>query len=123
MVDATLENRSTNYLGDFVQCSRGHTKVFSEAPAELKSVKFSTAGEAREAHGEWIGLIKTNKVGSEVFYKAILEISTRSDFNKLKIPDLLSLLLDKKVKVNVMYINGHWMDVDTYADVSKGQSF
>ncbi len=30
---------------------------------------------------------------------------------------------EKKVKINVMFIDGHWMDVDTYADVTKGQTF
>jgi prepilin-type processing-associated H-X9-DG protein len=35
----------------------------------------------------------------------------------------MNALLDKKVKINVLYIDGHWMDVDTYSDVSKGQNF
>ncbi len=32
-------------------------------------------------------------------------------------------LLERKIKINVMYIDGHWMDIDTYADLSKGQTF
>jgi phosphoenolpyruvate phosphomutase len=123
VVDAMLENRAESYTGDFVLCSRSHTKNFNDAPAELKGIKFSSAVEASVAQGEWIGLIKTNKVGSEILVKALNELSTKSDFNKLKLPDLMNALLDSKVKINVMYIDGHWMDIDTYADVSRGQNF
>lgn len=123
VVDAMVENRDPSYSGDFVICSREHTKNFAEASAELKEIKFGRAAEMKETQGEWIGLIKTNKVGSEVLSKTLNELSTTADFNKLKLPDLMNVLLAKKVKINVMYIDGHWMDVDTYADVSRGQKF
>lgn len=123
VVDATINNRTADYKGDFVLCSRNHSTSFSEAPAELQGIKFGTASESKEASGEWIGLVKTNKVGSEILSKALTELSTTPDFNKLKLPDLMNHLLSKKVKINVMYIDGHWMDVDSYADVSKGQKF
>jgi phosphoenolpyruvate phosphomutase len=123
VVDATLENRAPSYTGDFVTCSRAHSKSFNEVSAELKNISFGQAGENKSAHGEWIGLIKTNRVGSDVLSKTLTELSERPDFNKLKLPDLMNALLDKKVKINVLYIDGHWMDVDTYSDVSKGQNF
>ncbi len=123
VVDATLENRAPGYTGDFVTCSRAHTKSFNEVSAELENISFGQAGENKSAHGEWIGLIKTNRVGSDVLSKTLTELSERPDFNKLKLPDLMNALLDKKVKINVLYIDGHWMDVDTYSDVSKGQNF
>ena len=123
VVDASIENRTPEYKGDFVLCSRKHSTKFSEAPAELQGVKFGSMNESKEASGEWIGLVKTNKVGSEILAKALTELSTTPDFNKLKLPDLMNKLLEKKVKINVMYIDGHWMDVDSYADVSRGQQF
>ncbi len=123
VVDATLESRTPNYVGDFVACSRAHTKSFNESSVELKSIKFGPVSENKEAHGEWIGLMRTNKLGSEILVKTLEELSSKPDFNKLKLPDLMNALLDKKVRINVMYIDGHWMDIDTYADVSRGQKF
>lgn len=123
VVDASIENRSTDYVGDFVQCSRKHSTKFTEAPAELKGVKFGSAIDSKEASGEWIGLVKTNKVGSEMLSQTLTELSKTPEFNKLKLPDLMNALLTKKIKINVMYIDGHWMDVDSYSDVSKGQKF
>jgi phosphoenolpyruvate phosphomutase len=123
VVDGTVSSRRSDYVGDFVTCSRDHTKNLFDSPVELKSIKFGTFEGNQTAHGEWIGLIKTNKVGSEIISKTLMELSKTENFSKLKLPDLFQLLLERKVKVNVMYIDGHWMDVDTYADVSKGQTF
>jgi phosphoenolpyruvate phosphomutase len=123
VVDATISNRDPSYTGDFVLCSRPHSNIYSEAPAELKGIAFGKAGENKEVQGEWIGLMKTNKVGSEVLSKTLEELSLSPDFSKLKLPDLMNKLLEKKVKINVMYIDGHWLDVDNYADVSRGQKF
>ena len=123
VVDGTVSSRSSNYVGDFVTCSRDHTKNLFDSPVELKTIKFGAFEGNQSAHGEWIGLIKTNKVGSEIISKTLMELSKTENFAKLKLPDLFQLLLERKVKINVMYIDGHWMDVDTYADVSKGQNF
>lgn len=123
VVDAAIEGRSADYTGDFVLCSRAHTNNFNEASAELKGITFGRAGDKKEAQGEWIGLIKSNKAGSAAIVKALTELSSKADFNKMKLPDLMNHLLTSNVKINVMYIDGHWMDIDTYADVSKGQKF
>ena len=123
VVDASIENRSADYNGDFVLCSRKHSTKFSEAPAELKGIKFGSLKDNSQASGEWIGLVKTNKTGSQVLSQALEELAKTPEFNKLKLPDLMNHLLSKNVKINVMYIDGHWMDVDSYADVSRGQKF
>jgi len=123
VVDATVENRAADYVGDFVTCSRAHTKSWNEDSTDLKNISFGKASDSKAAHGEWIGLIKTNKVGSEILAKTLEELSAKSDFNKMKLPDLMNALLEKKVKINVMYIDGHWMDIDNYTDVTLGQKF
>jgi phosphoenolpyruvate phosphomutase len=118
-----IKDRAPEYTGDFVLCSRPHTKIFSDTSAELKGMTFGKFLNNQEAQGEWIGLMKMNKIGSEVLKKTLEELSTLASFNKLKLPDLMNKLLEKKVKINIMYIDGHWLDIDTYADVSRGQKF
>lgn len=123
VVDAAIKARPKDYSGDFVLCSKKHTSIYNEGSVELKGIKFSSTNESNEADGEFIGLIKTNKIGSDILVKTLEELAKRDDFNKLKLPDLMNKLIENKVKINVMYIDGHWMDVDSYADVSKGQKF
>lgn len=121
VVDATISEREPNYTGDFVQCSRPHSKKYNDVPAELKGITYGKVGA--NVHGEWIGLLKANKVGADAMAKAIEELAAASNFNELKLTHLMNKLIDKGVKINVMYINGHWLDIDSYADVSRGQKF
>jgi len=123
VVDSNVKDRSANYKGDFVTCSSASSNGFNNEEVELKSIQFSNLENAKNIQGEWIGLLKTNAVGSELLKKTINEMTDLPNFGSLKLPDLLNKLLEKKAKINVMYINGHWMDVDSYADVSKGQNF
>lgn len=123
VVDSGVSNRLANYQGDFVTCSRASSNGFSEDEVELKNVNFGKIVDSKDIQGEWIGLMKTNKIGSEAVVKTLNEMTDLPNFGALKVPDLINKLIEKKIKVNVMYINGHWMDVDSYADVSKGQNF
>lgn len=123
VVDGSINGRKADYQGDFVTCSRAHSNSFSEASAELKGIQFGKTSDLKDIHGEWIGLVKTNKLGSEIISQTLEELAGSPDFNKMKLPDLMNKLIEKKVKINVMYIDGHWMDIDTYSDVSKGQNF
>jgi phosphoenolpyruvate phosphomutase len=121
VVDATISEREPNYSGDFVQCSRPHSKKYNDAPAELKGITYGKVGA--NVHGEWIGLLKANKVGADAMAKTIDELAATSNFTELKLTHLMNKLIEKGVKINVMYINGHWLDIDSYADVSRGQKF
>lgn len=123
VVDGNLSTKTDSYEGDFVACSKAHSTSFTEEKVELKNVSFGTKASLPGVTGEWIGLMKTNKVGSEILVKTMDELKEKSNFNALKLPDLMNALLDKKVKINVMYIDGHWMDVDNYADLSRGGNF
>jgi phosphoenolpyruvate phosphomutase len=121
VVDATISEREPNYTGDFVQCSRPHSKKYNDVPAELKGITYGKVGA--NVHGEWIGLLKANKVGADAMAKTIEELAATSNFSELKLTHLMNKLIEKGVKINVMYINGHWLDIDSYADVSRGQKF
>lgn len=123
VVDSNLNRRDEEYKGDFVWASRTDSKFVDERAVELKKISFNNFFEAKDAHGEWIGLVKANKIGCELIVKTLEEMSQQINFNKMKMPDLFARLMEKKAKINVMYIDGHWLDIDTYADLTKGQLF
>ena len=41
----------------------------------------------------------------------------------MTIGDLLNNLVASDVEVGVTYIEGHWMDIDSYADFEESQEF
>jgi prepilin-type processing-associated H-X9-DG protein len=37
--------------------------------------------------------------------------------------DLLSDLISKKIKINVLYIDGHWLDIDNVRDLPLSSKY
>ena len=79
--------------------------------------------EPPNVHGEWIGLMKMTSRGSAQVRAALEELSGRADFRKLRFDDLFKHLLAQQQRVQVLYITGHWLDVDNLEDLSRAQAF
>lgn len=123
VVDANLMRRCCGNYGDFVVSSKPFSKEYSEEPVYLESICFTELKDPSHFHGEWIGLIKTNSKGSEILKKELLTMSEKSDFRTQKIPDLLTNLINKGIKISVVYIDGHWLDVDNISDLRNVLAF
>lgn len=124
VADSSIADRDTDYVGDFVYCDQSNARDFSEKTASLKKIKLSSRNDLVETpQGEWIGIMKSTKTGSEQIKKTLGELSKKDDFNSLKMSDLFTALMESKVSIGVKYIEGHWMDVDHYKDVEKLQVF
>lgn len=119
VADANLERRCCGNHGDFILSTRPYSKSFSEEPVFLKSIQFRKLDKTDQYDGEWIGLLKTNHKGSEILKKVLEEISTKENFEKMKMPDLLNMLIEKGIPVKVIYIDGHWLDVDNLSDLKN----
>lgn len=124
VVDSDVENRKDTYEGDFVECNEGNTKSYSTENATLLNTNFGKKSDFNgNLMGEWIGVLKTSERGSEIIRNKMDELSKKENFNKLKLPDLFRELTKDDVKINVSYIEGHWLDIDNYEDFAKGQLF
>lgn len=123
VADANLERRCCGNYGDFVTCTHPYSKEFTENYIELKNIQFTELKKADQFDGEWIGLIKTNSNGSEIFKAELEEMAAKENFSKMKLPDLLSSLINKGIKIKVIYIDGHWLDVDNLKDLSKAMAY
>ena len=121
-VDAAWERRhgSAGYV-DYITATRAYSLRYDEEEAFLTAAGPKLEREA--IHGEWIGLIKTNSRGSEKIKAALAELSTRSDFRTLRFDDLFRHLISKQERVQVLYITGHWLDVDDLDDLARAQAF
>jgi len=50
-------------------------------------------------------------------------LGSHEDFNQLGLLDLFNHLVNQGAKVRVLFITGHWLDVDNLDDLSRAQSF
>lgn len=122
VVDAN-QTRSKNYKGDFIRANSPYSNsFFGNNETNLHTIEFTNIDDAH--HGEWIGLVKANVNGSRII-KSVMEEMMRDpqQFQTKKIPDLLNALVEKGHTVGVVYIQGHWMDIDHLSDIDKGQMF
>ncbi len=123
VVDAAAERRQHLKKSDFVRCTRPYTRNYDEDPAFLRDVKFRQIVNGERFDGEWIGLMKTNVRGSEAVKATLEKLSQRNDFATLNMSDLLNEILSFGVAVRVLYIEGHWLDVDTVEDVGRSVAY
>jgi phosphoenolpyruvate phosphomutase len=123
VVDTNSERREYVTKSDYVTCSRPDTKEYDESPVYLKSIEFKELSPNEKYDGEWIGVLKANDEGSKSIAASLTELSAKPDFNKMKMTDLLSDLIVKGIKIKVIYINGHWLDIDNLKDLPLSSKY
>ena len=86
------------------------------------------ASEKKEVHGEFIGMIKLNHHGCEIFKKNFHRVKKlfwnkpfqRSKiFQKAYLTDMIQELVDIGVKVHCVIIERGWKEIDTVEDYQK----
>lgn len=93
-------------------------------PAHL--VRAEEAEPGPYHHGEWTGLLS---LSAEAVVTARRWIAERRDapdaprFETLQIVDLLNALVERGVRVQVLYVRGHWTDVDRLADLAPEEAW
>jgi len=55
--------------------------------------------------------------------QAISELESEAGFDQLTIPDLLNHLVSQGRRVQVNYIHGHWLDVNSLDDIDRAGDF
>ena len=121
-VDAAWERRQNagGYI-DYVTATRPYALRYDEEEVFLTAT--GPHLDRANIHGEWIGLIKMTSRGSAQVKAAIADMARRADFRTLRFDDLFKYLLEQKQRVQVLYITGHWLDVDDLDDLARAQAF
>ena len=121
-VDAAWERRhdGAGYV-DYVTTTRPYSLRYDEDETFL--VESGPHLPRERIHGEWIGLIKTTAAGSTAIRRALARLAERPDFRTRRFDDLLNELVATGARVQVLYITGHWLDVDDLEDLARAQAF
>jgi phosphoenolpyruvate phosphomutase len=123
VVDAAWQQRSQppRNFSDYVQASHPYSLKYGEEEPELRDIGAHL--QAGRIDGEWIGLVKTSAKGSQVLQSALAALSARDDFKRLRFDDLFRHILAAGQAIRVLYITGHWLDVDDLEDLSAAHAF
>jgi len=120
VVDALSQNKQKKKQKDLTVCDRKFTGnyLLEEKPAFLKSMHNEYTNKIT---GQWIGLLKTNTKGSKIIKNQIIKLRKNKKFKNLTMPDLFNSLIKNKIKINVLYIAGQWLDVNDAFDLAEAR--
>lgn len=90
-----------------------------DAPVQLERMG-SELGEA--ANGEWIGLARFSATGAGWLAEEVDALAAEGLLESADLPTLLTRIAAKH-PVRVKYFLGHWLDVNTLADVAAARNF
>ena len=103
---------------DLVSATVTNAGLFYDEPAVLTGVAVNRS----TACGEWIGLMRVTSEGAALVRAELKAMQDEGVLEDADLPALLERLIQHHT-VNVSYISGHWLDVDTPADLAEARNF
>jgi phosphoenolpyruvate phosphomutase len=122
-VDSALDNPNISGSPDYAYCSKDDDRSPFMQDVTLSQVSSSDNADNKKPSGYWIGMMRVRKQGREWIDAAFDELKSSPDFNELTLPDLLNHLIKQGKPVNVHYIDGHWLDVNSLDDIDRANNF
>jgi phosphoenolpyruvate phosphomutase len=92
-----------------------------DAPAHLISMA-SAHVPAPDTAGEWMGLARLSARGAEWLVEEIETLKAEGLYETADLPTLFTRIAARH-PVRIKYFTGHWMDVDTLADLADARNF
>ena len=94
----------------------------------LRRVEHGTAPKDGEAgkgapSGRWIGLLRVRGAGRDKLLAALERLRAQPDFSRLGMPELLNALIEAGHRIKVLYVHGHWLDVNDHLSLQQAGDF
>jgi phosphoenolpyruvate phosphomutase len=123
--DALWRERTGETVGrvrDLVRASRPFSpKFLDDGPVVLQAMGSDVASP--QADGEWVGLAMLSPKGSELVRAEIDAMRADGTLASAGLPELFTRIAKRGHAVNVVYVAGHWLDVDDAFDLAKARDF
>ncbi len=106
---------------DFVSCDCSDRKELFDQKVILTGSGSSMQEE--NICGEWIGLLKLSDHGLSVLQELLGSLSKDNKLHQMRMTELFNELISRDHEIRVVYIHGHWLDVDDIKDISIASIF
>ena len=124
------ENWKKAYKGRTMHpVSQAENVLFNKSNFLLKAGKNLSANKS---NAEFIGMIKLNSRGCELFkkyYKIAKKLFKNKKFYNAKniqkayLTDFFNFLIEREIKIRCIKIKNNWMEIDTVQDYKRAQNF
>jgi phosphoenolpyruvate phosphomutase len=123
VVDSALPPRDSSDYRDLAYCSRPNDHALFHEHVDLLRIAPRAAFDDHPPSGRWIGMLRVTGQGGDWLLEALESLQARPDFASLGVPDLLNHLVAAGRHIQVLYIHGHWLDVNRMEDLGRASDF
>ncbi len=110
-------------VSDLAYCSASDDRGLYRTDVVLERITEAQSWSGRRPDGRWIGMLRARAGGISEIRSALCELRKSADFEQLGLPDLLNALVSRHVHVRVLYVHGHWLDVNDLSDLERANAF
>lgn len=122
VVDADMFSNLNPVRPDYVSCSLPNSKKAFYTEVYLE--KISSQIPKEQICGMWTGVLKISSKCQNIFSNLLKDLLLNNEVKKQgRIPLLINELINLGYRINVVYITGHWLDVDEIEDIIKAGDF
>ena len=121
--EATSAGRPATGAPDYAYCTAADNRAMLAQNVQLFAISPDRDGELGEANGRWIGMLRVRGAGRQWLLEALAELELRDDFAQLSMRTLLNRIVANGHPIRVLYIHGHWLDVNALEDLDNAGDF
>lgn len=123
VVDSAYAGHPVSGSPDYAWCSRPDDRgVLGHDVRLLRVGKEASDGQAR-CSGRWLGMLRVKAQGRQWLGDALDALEERPERHSFGLPELLNHLISRGHPIRVLYINGHWLDVNSLEDLDRAGEF
>ena len=123
VVDSAPINEQSGNINDLAYCSKTDDRALFRQDIQLEQVSRENNWNNRQPDGRWIGMLRVKGEGGDKLRAALKKLRDLPDFADMALPDLLNCVVADGHPVTVLYINGHWLDVNNLEDLRRAGDF
>ncbi|BAZ38248.1 putative methylisocitrate lyase [Calothrix sp. NIES-4101] len=121
VVDSAMKNKSTSGSPDYAYCSQADELSLFGQDVNLLQISKNKQIESNQnynkSHGRWIGMLRCQGQGRQWVEAALCQLQAQPEFNKMNLADLCNHLISQGKTIKVLYIRGHWLDINSLDDL------
>ena len=123
VIDSTVENENYSGSPDYAYCSEEEDRTIFKRDVFLNHVSEEKNTSSGAPTGRWIGMLRVRGQGRQWIEEAIDKLKTHENYRQMSLADLLNQVIQQNHPVKVLYINGHWIDINALADIDRAGDF
>ena len=123
VVDSQYDPNVISGAPDYAYCSAADDRSPWGQDVLLTGVSPAAISDGRSADGRWVGMLRAQAGGRLWISEALAALAQRADFDTLGMKDLLNYIIAQGHPVRVIYIHGHWVDVNSLRDLEHAGEF